>query len=231
MALLREKQYFLADVLIYFTELAKKNKGFSTGMSHFYKELLQRSSEQHDATVAATKAKGPTLPDAPNLTITKPKPIAIAPNPTKSDAELARLAREEGKDIELNDDNQIVDKRELLSAGLNLSAPNTRRLGAGSSTSAKKAEPVETHRAVGTAASKREIRERQQRELERQMREEQERSAELAQKEAEAERERSVKRKNTEDEVNNARARYLERKRQKMEGVVSSTVTGQEPGT
>lgn len=194
-------------------------------MTHFYRELLERSSEQHSATVAATTStssapKGPTLPDDPpsgSLRITKPLKPA-----TTNDALLAQLAKDAGKDIELNDDNQIVDRRELLSAGLNLSAPNTRRLGGLLSSRAAKSgdgdgEPVQVHRAAGAAASKKEIRERQARLLERQMEEEAERVMKEKEEREQEERERVVKKRNNEEEVMSARERYLERKRRKLE--------------
>lgn len=189
-------------------------------MTHFYAELLKSSEVEHQASVAAAAsaiAKGPSLPDvAPvNLRIQKPlKPAA------KSDAMLAAMAKEEGKEVELNDDNQIVDRVELLSAGLNLTGVNTRRVGglrSSRSNPAPDAPPVETHRAAGTAATKAEIRARQAALLEQQMKEEMERLArEKEQREVE-ERERIVKRKNNEDEVQSAKQRYLERKRRKME--------------
>src|ERR1700675_1542628 len=107
-------------------ELEKKKKGSSsTGLAHLYRKILDESEQQHEAAVAATQKPtiGPQGP-TPNLTITKP--LDFTP---KSDLELAKMAREQGREVELNDDNQIVDKRDLLAAGLNLSAPNTRRGG------------------------------------------------------------------------------------------------------
>ncbi|KAG8935677.1 hypothetical protein FRC02_006953 [Tulasnella sp. 418] len=209
-------------------ELAKKKgKLAPTGLANFYREYLQKTSDQNTATVAATTTphgtKGPTLPPAPgdeddvsgpNLTIMKPPSMQEI-----SDVELAKRAREEGKEVELNDDNQIVDKRELLSAGLNLSAPNTRKLGrtGASSNAGDKKEPVVTHRAVGTAASLKQIRERQAREIQRQMEEEEQRAQEAKEKEEEEQRARAVLKRNNEEDVKSARDRYLERKRRKLE--------------
>jgi coiled-coil domain-containing protein 55 len=186
-------------------------------MAHFYRQLLERSEEEHLATVAATtQSSQPTIgPQGPNLTITKPLEFA-----SKSDAELAHAARAKGKEVELNDDNQIVDKRELLSAGLNLAAPNTRHLG-GLRTSRTKTstegQEVQTHRATGAAASRREINERRARELERQIAEEQERLTQQKEREEQEERERTVAKRNSEEAIENARVRYLERKRRKLE--------------
>jgi coiled-coil domain-containing protein 55 len=203
-----------------FIELEKKKGGKTSGMAHFYRKLLEESEQKHEETVAAATGSqpkntliGPQGP-TPNLTITKP------PNFTpKSDLEMARSAREDGKEVELNDDNQIVDKRELLSAGLNLSAPNTRRLGIGISPrdSTTSGEPVQVHRAVGTAASRKEINERRAREIHQQMEQEKERLAkekELADQNA---IQRTVAKRNTQEDVQSARDRYLRRKKRKME--------------
>ncbi|OSC99066.1 hypothetical protein PYCCODRAFT_1373829 [Trametes coccinea BRFM310] len=204
-------------------EEKKKKKGMGTGMAHFYRKLLEESEQQHEQTVAAAVAateQGPTQ----NLTITKP--VELKP---KSDVELAKLAREQGKDVELNDDNQIVDKRALLSAGLNLSAPNTRRLGLNASSRSRSgsAEPAQVHRAVGVAASRKEINERRAREVQRQLEEEQERlRAEKARQEQES-LNRVVAKRNTEEAVKSARERYLERKRRRLEEAAKEGEGGQ----
>lgn len=195
--------------------MQKKKGGASTGMAHFYRKLLEESEQNHEATVAATQKPviGPQAPP-PNLTITKPPDFT-----PKSDVELARVAREQGKDVELNDDNQIVDKRELLSAGLNLALPNTRRLGARTQSSEKAdgTEQVEVHRAVGTAASRKEINQRRAREIQVQMEAEQERLAREKQRAEEEATKRIVARRNDEKDVQSARERYLQRKRQRLE--------------
>lgn len=207
------------------TELQKKQGGPSTGMAHFYRKLLEESEQQHEATVAAAQEKriiGPQGP-MPNLTITKPPDFT-----PMSDLELARVAREQGKEVEVNDDGQIVDKRDLLSAGLNLSLPNTRRLGKRPQ-SAAMAEPdkqVETHTAVGTAASRREINERRRREIMQQMEAEKRRVENEKQKEEDERLRRTVAKRNNELDVQSARERYLARKRQKLEAAAANTDGG-----
>lgn len=193
------------------SELQKKQGGASSGMAHFYRKLLEENEQKHEATVAATHK--PVIGPTPNLTITKPPDFT-----PMSDLELARIARAEGKDVELNDDNQIVDKRDLLAAGLNLSAPNTRRLGMKTSTAkSTDAEHVDAHRAVGTAATRKEINERRAREIQQQMEAEQERIA-MEKKRAEHEAtQRVIAKRNTEEDVHSARERYLQRKRQRLE--------------
>ena len=187
----------------------------STGLSHFYRQLLEEEEQKHQETVTATEKRifGPQA--GPNLTIIKPPDMAPL-----ADVDLARLARAEGKDVELNDDGQIVDKRELLSAGLNLSLPNTRQLGKPNPVigQAAPSQTVPTHRAVGTAASRREINERRTRELQEQMVAEQSRLEQQRQLEAEKANQRAIAKRNNEDDVESARVRYLERKRRRLEG-------------
>lgn len=199
----------------------KKHKGAMTGMAHFYRKLLEDSEQKHEEAVAAVTEHKPAIgPQGPSLTITKPADLT-----TTSDLELARLAREQGKAVELNDDNQIVDKRELLSAGLNLSAPNTRRVGFQTTTGKKSEDNAvpHMHRAVGTAASRREIVTRRTAEINQQMAEEHERQQAEMQRNAEESRQRIVAKRNTEMDLQDAKARYRERKRRKVEEGVTTT--------
>ncbi|KAJ1309601.1 hypothetical protein OPQ81_006374 [Rhizoctonia solani] len=222
----------------------KKNKGLGGGMTHFYKRMLEDSAKSHEAAVAATSEPTPSEPTSsapgrigpapvPNLTVTRPprgpKPLEVAPNPdqvlktgeVKTDGETRTLITGDGAQVEINDNNEVVDKRELLSAGLNLSAPNTRNLSLlraiHGSNQAKSDEPVVVHRAAGVAASKEEIRKRQQRQLETQLEEEKKRIREEQEREEREERERIVRRRNDDGAVNDARERYLARKRRKLE--------------
>jgi len=197
-------------------ELRKKQGASTTGMTHFYRQLLEDSSQKHEATVAATEKRfiGPQGP-TPNLTITKPADFSPL-----LDSELAKLAREEGKEVELNDDNQIVDKRELLSAGLNLSLPNTRHLGPrkpGDKFVDQSSPQGQTHRAVGAAASKRAINERRAREIQEQLEAERLKTDESRKAAEEAARQRIIAKRNNESDIESARARYLERKRRKID--------------
>jgi hypothetical protein len=201
-------------------ELEKK-RGSSGGMAHFYRKLLEESEQQHEETVAATQStsrsvKGPQG-TTPNLTIVRPP--ELAPN---SDAELARLAREQGKDVELNDDNQIVDKRELLSAGLNLSAPNTRRIGL-NAPKKPDAPAMEAHRAAGSAASRREINERRMREISSQLGEERERVVKEKERQESEATARLVARRNNDADIQRAQERYQERKRRKLDNSSEET--------
>jgi coiled-coil domain-containing protein 55 len=184
-------------------------------MAHFYRKLLEESEQKHEETVAATQSSSRTVKGpqgaTPNLTIVRPPEFT-----PKSDAELARLAREQGKDVELNEDNQIVDKRELLSAGLNLSAPNTRRIGL-HTTKKTDAPAAEVHHAVGSAASRKEINERRMREISSQLAEERERVVKEKERQESDATARLVARRNDDAGIRRALERYQERKRRKLE--------------
>jgi coiled-coil domain-containing protein 55 len=184
-------------------------------MAHFYRKLLDESEQKHEETVAATQSSSRTVKGPqgaiPNLTIVRPPEFT-----PKSDAELARLAREEGKDVELNEDNQIVDKRELLSAGLNLSAPNTRRIGL-HATKKGDGPPVEAHHAAGSAASRKEVNERRMREISAQLAEERERVVKEKERQESEAAARLVARRNNDTDIQMALERYQERKRRRLE--------------
>lgn len=182
-------------------------------MAHFYRKLLEESEQKHEETVAATQSSSRTVkgPAIPNLTIVRPPEFT-----PKSDAELARLAREEGKDVELNEENQIVDKRDLLSAGLNLSAPNTRRIGL-HTTKKGDAPPAEVYHAAGSAASRKEVNERRMREISAQLAEERERVVKEKERQESEAAARLVARRNNDADIQMALQRYQERKRRRLE--------------
>jgi hypothetical protein len=186
-------------------------------MTHFYRKLLEENEQEHEASLKAAEKRvyGPQAEDPSNLTIAKPPDFT-----PQSDLELAKIARAQGKEVELNDDNQIVDKRELLTPGLNLSQRNTRNLALKQALDARKdaQEPeAQAHRAVGVAASRKEIDARRRREIQQQL-EEENRRVQEKQKEEEAESlRRMVMKRNTTEDVQSARERYLQRKRAKLE--------------
>jgi coiled-coil domain-containing protein 55 len=201
----------------------KKYGGQPKGLAALYQKMLNQDDSAHQAAVAATMKpeQGPSEP-TPNLTIVKPPEATL-----KSDVQLAKEANATGKEVELNDDNQIVDKRELLSAGLNLSAPNTRQLGRSTAKKDINTEEVAVHRAVGTAASRKEINERRQREIQQQLQQENERVAQEQERQERERLERTVAKRNQEGDVQSAKERYLARKRRKLgEGQETPTNAG-----
>lgn len=78
------------------------------GMQNFHKQRLMEEEKRHkeamDAAAELTKS-GVKLEEQPK---------------EKTDAEIAAEARAQGKDVTLNEEGQVTDKRQLLSAGLNI---------------------------------------------------------------------------------------------------------------
>lgn len=184
-------------------------------MGSFYKDMLNKNSLAHDAAVAATlksKCRGPEKAREGSDS----EEGAEETVKTRSDAELAREAVSKGLNVELNDDNLIVDKRELLSAGLNVVSKKVR--GRPSTGASGSGSVGDDSRGGGTgdggrsAQSAREAqRARQSRLMEEQMVElERKRAAEA--EEAAKEARKKLARRNDEDGVSSARERYLARK-------------------
>ncbi|KAL3444854.1 hypothetical protein BJX65DRAFT_282631 [Aspergillus insuetus] len=196
-------------------EAEQRRKNGGSGMVGFYRDLLSRGEEQHEAVMkaadeAARKVKegvaaaGDGVPAATAEDGEKEK--------EKTEAQMAAELNARGAHIAVNDDGQIVDKRQLLSAGLNVApkpktaAPTVGKPGAGSS-SAMRARPVQTGGRAGQRARQTEMIAAQLEEQERQREE-----AEAAKQKEIAERNRSQK---TNTEVSSARERYLARKRER----------------
>lgn len=84
-------------------------------MKSFYRNLLERTSLEKSAAIEASRS-GFKKRAGSDLDRTED---SISKEP-ETDKELAEQARASGKMVVLNDDEQIVDKRQLLSAGLNI---------------------------------------------------------------------------------------------------------------
>ncbi|SCV69899.1 BQ2448_1293 [Microbotryum intermedium] len=151
--------------------------GNSGGMTSFYKSYLDASSKEHEAAVAASLAK-PAEGTSRTL-------FTVAPPPKeKTEAELAaEISAQTGRRIEVNDDGEIIDKRQLLGGGLNLVRKPKSDAQAGFSVpiSQRKTNDKDDSRYSSSSSSSligkglspaeraRQARERQSRELERQM--------------------------------------------------------------
>ncbi len=108
-----------------------KRRDTDKGMGTFYRDMLNDTSAARDAAIAASLS---AQASSSGSGTSAPR------DRERTDAELAREAQQKGLEVELNDDNEIVDKRTLLTKGLNI-------------VSKKRSD---TH---GTAASERESRE------------------------------------------------------------------------
>lgn len=180
-------------------EERKKNK--FGGMTGFHKELLEREdqkrAELEKMAVEAATSGGP--------------PIALEGEKEKTDTDIARELNAKGGKVAVNEEGEVVDKRELLRGGLNLGAK-------------KKQEPKETTQSSSNtrakdhskgyfgSGGKQGMRERQTRMLEAQL----EDSLKRAREEEEKEREKveqAAKSQKTTTDISSAKERYLARKR------------------
>ncbi|KAI1324885.1 hypothetical protein F5Y16DRAFT_379833 [Xylariaceae sp. FL0255] len=189
-------------------EEARKNKG--GGMTAFYKDLLEEGDQRHAEVVRAAADRAKAGPSKPEDGEGEEKEEKI-----KTDADVAREINQKGGTIAINDDGQVVDKRELLKGGLNLGAPK------------KKPEPARNAQSnqrnggnhgdnsrnfVGAGGGKQAMRGRQSRMLEAQL----EQSLKRSIQEEEEERqkvERAAKSRKTEGDISSAKERYLARKK------------------
>lgn len=187
-------------------------------LTGFYRKLLDNTTVTHDAALQATKKS--TKPGDPVT-----EPIPATEDDTVQDVDIAEAARRTGKNVALNDDNQIVDKRQLLSAGLNIMAkPGSVTLSSPSGEDARSREYAEykrrkweeeeeRRRKVG---SDKQSRERLSKDIERQMLEKEAKEREEERRKEEEMKQKLAKR-TTEETKMDAKARYLARKKQKTE--------------
>jgi coiled-coil domain-containing protein 55 len=176
------------------------------GMTDFHKRMLEKDEErtrdiklaEEEAAKRKTTGVDETMEDE-----------------DKSEAKIAEELNSKGAKILVNDDGEVVDKRQLLGAGLNV-AP--KKPGKEQDASRKKAsdKPQEYWRSSNAQDARQAQRERQSRMMERQLEEMMEK-----QKEAEVEEERlqheKTKSKVTEADKMSARERFLQRKKEREE--------------
>ncbi|KAK2064520.1 hypothetical protein LY76DRAFT_560989 [Colletotrichum caudatum] len=184
-------------------EEAKKNK--TGGMSAFYKNLLNKGEERHAEVLKAAEDKtksGPT-----------PAPEEDDAGKEKSEAEIAKEINEKGGSVAVNEEGQVVDKRQLLKGGLNVNTKKEAQV----RQEAARPKDSRPQRSSGTgfvgSGGKGAMRERQTRMLEAQL----EAALKRSREEEEAEREkveRVTKTRKTEGEISSAKERYLARKRE-----------------
>ncbi|WRT63615.1 uncharacterized protein IL334_000538 [Kwoniella shivajii] len=232
-------------------QLRKTRSG--PGLTAFYKSMLEDSEAQHAAAVAATSAPtvGPSLAIRPPSVPTRKEqedfvdeeeydPLLAreakaarensGDTTTKEKAGTSRLDKDSGKEVEVNDNGEIVDKRSLLKAGLNItkkpkpSLPNSLLTGSRSNANGNQndQDAIYKSRAVGASATYAERMERERKRLADQMREESEKKRtdeeeRLKNEEEEAKRRRQGDNGDADRKRQEAKERYLARKRQREE--------------
>lgn len=182
-------------------EEQRRRKG--KGMVGFYRSVLDLDEKRHEEAVAA--AAQVTSTEIPNAEV----------EAEKTEADIAKELKARGRDVTINEEGQVVDKRELLSAGLNV-APKPRT--ATSTSGAQSANKGSAQGAYqGRTAAQRAMRERQTRMLEEQLEKAtQQAAAEEVEKKRAAEM--AAKSKKTEGDIMSAKERYLQRKEMQAKG-------------
>jgi coiled-coil domain-containing protein 55 len=183
----------------------KKNKG--AGMTNFYKNMLEKGEQEHAEVVKAVEER---IKNGPQQEEEAEK--------IKTDADLAREINQKAAGaIAVNDEGQVVDKRQLLKGGLNI-VPKPRDAASaggardGPSLSDRSRGPA----FVGAGGGKQAMRERQTRMMEAQL----EQATKRALDDEEEDRqkvERASKSRKTEGDIMSAKERYLARKREAEE--------------
>ncbi|KAH7267443.1 coiled-coil domain-containing protein 55-domain containing protein [Fusarium redolens] len=182
-------------------EEAKKNK--DGGMSAFYRKLLDKDEQRHSDAVKAAEEKAKH--GAPEEEIADDD----EQEKEKTEADIAKELNEKGAAVAINEDGQVVDKRQLLRGGLNVGAKKKESVQREAERPAERPRKDVTNQQYGRKQAQRE---RQSRMIEEQLAQSMKRSRdeEAAQKE---EVERAAKSRKTEGEISSAKERYLARKR------------------
>ncbi|KAL6234999.1 coiled-coil domain-containing protein 55-domain containing protein [Aspergillus navahoensis] len=190
-------------------EEERRRKNGGSGMVGFYRDLLARGEEQHNAAMKATEEAARKIQETGGEV-----PTDTTTEEEKTEAQIAAELNARGAHIAVNDDGQVVDKRQLLSAGLNIApkpksaAPAAARAAPGAGAGPRLR--VDPRQATGRAGQRARQTEMIAQQLEEQERQRQE--AEAARQKEIAERSRSQK---SATEVLSARERYLARKRER----------------
>ncbi|EEY22703.1 conserved hypothetical protein [Verticillium alfalfae VaMs.102] len=199
-------------------------------MTAFYKGLLNRGEERHQDMMKAAEEQAKNAPAEREKKEEKgqqqqqqqQQQDEEQPDKEATDANRASEINKKGGKIAINEDGQVVDKRELLRGGLNVGAKKEAQVRREAS------RPKDDGRDRGSgsgfvgAGGKGAMRERQTRMLEQQLAESLKRSRE----EEEQEREKietSAKSRKTEGEISSAKERYLARKREAEEAKKKKT--------
>ena len=180
---------------------AEEEKKKKFGMQGFHKQMLADQERRHqEAMEAAARA----LKEGIKLPVEEAKK-------EKTDAEIVEELRKQGKNVILNEEGQVADKSQLLSAGLNIIAKPK----PASSTSTSTAAADQPQSAWTKPKSGRNA----QRERQTQMVVEQIEAANKRKADEEAEEqaklEHARKSQKTEKDISSAKERYLQRKKEK----------------
>ncbi|KPV77658.1 uncharacterized protein RHOBADRAFT_33822 [Rhodotorula graminis WP1] len=205
-------------------EAEKKKRG---GMTTFFKSYLDTTEAAHAAAVAAA-ASAPKVPLGPARPTDDER--------QKTDVQVAaEHEAKTGRRVELNEDGEIIDRRQLMSGGLNVVAKPKPSSSGGESTAGGFAVPISAraqpkpaggdgpggaesllHPGVSAAERKRQARERQSRMVEQQMLELEQRRKREAEEQLEHKVQKVAKR-NDDDKVAALKRAAEERRKKRLE--------------
>lgn len=183
-------------------EEGKKNA--QGGMAGFYKTLLDREDKERSEMIKEAEEKAKNGESE-----------AKTEEDGKTDTQVAEEMRQKGVSVVVNEDGQVVDRRQLLQGGLNVVAKKREP--------PKKAErPAQREQDwrgqgrgfVGAGGGKRAMVERHSRMLEAQLEESLKRSREAEEEDRRATVEKMARSTKTEGDISSAKERYLARKRE-----------------
>ncbi|KAF2277914.1 uncharacterized protein EI97DRAFT_278189 [Westerdykella ornata] len=182
----------------------EEEKRRKEGMAGFHRRMLLEEEKRHREAQAA-------MEEAAELTKKGIRPTVVEAPKEKSEVEIAEELKAQGKNVIINDEGQVADKRQLLSAGLNVVAkPKSAGLSTGGSSRQSITQPGLQSRHAGRGAQ----RQRQTAMIVEQLEQAAKRKAD---EEAEERRklEHASKSRKTEGEILSAKERYLQRKKEK----------------
>ena len=187
-------------------EEEKRKRQLGGGMQNFYRSMMDQSEQQHQETVEAT-AKLEREGGLKSEDGTRPK----------SDAEIVAELKAKGVNVHLNEEGQITDKRELLSAGLNIGSSGRSADKHGADHLRTTNRPAQSAFANRNTVNRDAQRERQTRMMEEQLAAQTKRARE-AEEEERVRLEKVAKSSKTDKDISDAKARYLARKAAKERG-------------
>lgn len=205
-------------------EERKRNKG--RGMAEFYKGMLERGEREHEMLVKAAEEGKGRLDGGGEKGV---KGEEEEEEEKKSAAERAREINALGGNVLVNEEGEVVDKRQLLKGGLNVApkkkAEVQQEKERQAAAAARAGPGAGQSKGVYATGGKQAMRERQTRMLEAQLEETLKRSRQEAEEET-AKVELASKSRKTAADISSAKERYLARKRAAEEAKKNGTVEG-----
>lgn len=191
-------------------EEEKRRRG--AGMMDFNKRMLEREEERMKAIAEAEERKKNAAGDEG----VEGRDMAKGDDEDGDVDRKAKDLNEHGARIAVNEEGEVIDKRQLLTAGLNVAPKKPGAAKKAEPSQARSAERPQGARAGGAQDGRQAQRERQSRMVERQMEQmmEKQREAEEAEQREQQEKNKS---KISDDAKMSAKERYLARKREREE--------------